>query len=411
MSAIEPISQLHPQPNQSETLYSLSQQRERLLAKAREIDRFQDFLLPPSFDSLCAAARNGPVVFLNASEYGCDAIIMRPGGELQCVSLGVELAMLQTLRIASQQLGQQQIKRRPGTETLDDDFRFLLGSLWTLVVKQVIDCLHLSKTEEPCRLWWCATGVFSFLPIHAAGLYSQTGGPEDALFQYAISSFIYTPQDIISPPPALTSDFKMVAVIEPTSGSGYNALPMTKVELQKLQMRIPARDNLIEHVGKRTDPIKLDDVLSSLQECSFAHFGCHGIQHSTNPLASALVLSGGRLTMEKVIQKCQASNGSLAYLSACQTAKSDEERPDEALTLAATMLFAGFRGVVGTMWSISDNDAPVIADAFYAHMFRHGTERPPDATEAAYALHLAVQKIRDGGAKFWNWVPYVHFGI
>ncbi|TFK17368.1 hypothetical protein FA15DRAFT_661499 [Coprinopsis marcescibilis] len=437
-SATEPISHRHPQPNQSETLYALSQQRERLLAKAREIDGFQDFLLPPSFDSLSAAARNGPVVLLNASKYSSDAVIMRPGGQLQHVSLGVELAMLQTLSSASQQLAQQQfirseiveeitehlirssssdtrlqgrIKRRPGTETLDDDFRYLLGCLWTLVVKPVVDCLGLSKTEAPCRLWWCATGVFSFLPIHAAGLYSQTDGAEDALFQYAILSYIYTPQDLISPPPALTSDFKMVAVIEPTSGSGYNALPMTKVELEKIQTRIPARDNLIEHVGKRTDPIKLDDVLSSLKKCSFAHFGCHGIQHSTNPLASALVLSGGRLTMEKVIQKCQASNGSLAYLSACQTAKSDEERPDEALTLAATMLFAGFRGVVGTMWSISDNDAPVVADTFYAHMFRNGTEHPPDVTEAAYALHLAVQKIRDSGAMFWNWVPYVHYGV
>ncbi|TFK24320.1 mucin-like protein 1 [Coprinopsis marcescibilis] len=437
-STLDPISHLHTQPNQSETLYSLSQRRERLLAKAREIDGFQDFLLPPSFDSLSVAARNGPVVFLNASKYSCDAVIVHPGGQLQHVSLGVELAILHTLSSASQQLAQQKfirseiveditehlirsscsdtrlkgrIKRRPGTETLDDDFRFLLESLWTLVVKPVVDCLGLSKTEAPCRLWWCATGVFSFLPVHAAGTYSKTDGPEDALFQYAISSYIYTPQDLISPPPALTSDFKMVAVIEPTSGSGYSALPMTKVELETIQTRIPARDNLIEHVGKRTDPIKLEDVLSSLQGCAFAHFGCHGIQHPTNPLASALVLSGGHLTMEKIIQKCQASNGSFAYLSACQTAKSDEERPDEALTLAATMLFAGFRGLVGTMWSISDNDAPVVADTFYEHMFRHGTERPPDVTEAAYALHLAVQKIRDRGAKFWNWVPYVHFGV
>ncbi|TFK23747.1 hypothetical protein FA15DRAFT_705213 [Coprinopsis marcescibilis] len=435
-STLDPIS--HPHSDKSETLYSLSQQREQLLAKAREIDGFQDFLLPPSFDSLGAAARNGPIVFLNASQYGCDAIIMRPGGQLEHVALGVELAMLQTLSTASQQLAQQQfirseiveeitehlkcrsssdtrlkgrIKCRPGTETIDDDFRFLLESLWTVVVKPIVDSLGLLKTEAPTRLWWCATGVFSFLPIHAAGSYSKTDGPEDALFQYASSSYIYTTQDLISPPPALTSDFKMVAVIEPMSGSGYNALPMTKVELEKIRAHIPAYDNLIEHIGKEKEATNLDDVLSNLKECSLAHFGCHGTQHPSNPLASALVLSGGRLTMERIIQKCQASNGCLAYLSACQTAKSDEERPDEALTLAATMLFAGFRGVVGTMWSISDVDAPVVADVFYKHMFRNGTECPPDVSEAAYALHLAVQKIRDSGASFWNWVPYIHFGV
>ncbi|TFK19265.1 mucin-like protein 1 [Coprinopsis marcescibilis] len=438
-STSEPIS--NPEPNQSETLYSLSQHRERLLAKAREIDGFQDFLLPPSFDSLSAAARNGPVVLLNASEYGCDAIIMQQGGQLNHVSLvGVTLAMLQKLSTASQELAQKKSIRAEltrdiaehlkhgsctdsplrraqphaaGTKTVDDGFRFLLGKLWTLVVKPVVDCLGLSKTETPPRLWWCATGVFSFLPIHAAGLYSKVYEPEDTLFQYVVSSYIYTPQDLISPPPAMTSQFKMVAVIEPLGGDGYEGLSKTKVELEKIRTRLPAGNDLIEHVGKgkTTDPINLDNILSNLQECSFAHFGCHGTQHPSNPLESALLLSGGRLTMEKVIQKCQASNGSLAYLSACQTAKSDEELPDEALTLAATMLFAGFRGVVGTMWSIRDRVAPVVADAFYEHMFRHGTECPPDVTEAAYALHLAVQKVRDSGEEFWNWVPYVHFGV
>ena len=44
---------------------------------------------------------------------------------------------------------------------------------------------------------------------------------------------------------------------------------------------------------------------------------------------------------------------SLAFLSACETAKGDSKTPDEAIHLAATLLFqlfAGFRGVVATMW-------------------------------------------------------------
>jgi CHAT domain-containing protein len=41
---------------------------------------------------------------------------------------------------------------------------------------------------------------------------------------------------------------------------------------------------------------------------------------------------------------------SLAFLSACETAKGDKTIPDEAMHLAATLLFAGFRGVVATMW-------------------------------------------------------------
>jgi CHAT domain-containing protein len=46
----------------------------------------------------------------------------------------------------------------------------------------------------------------------------------------------------------------------------------------------------------------------------------------------------------------QSQTIKLAFLSACETAKGDEKSPDEAMHLAATMIFAGFRGVIATMW-------------------------------------------------------------
>jgi CHAT domain-containing protein len=44
------------------------------------------------------------------------------------------------------------------------------------------------------------------------------------------------------------------------------------------------------------------------------------------------------------------SKAFLAFLSACETARGDEGQPDQTVHLAATMLFAGFRSVVATMW-------------------------------------------------------------
>ena len=44
------------------------------------------------------------------------------------------------------------------------------------------------------------------------------------------------------------------------------------------------------------------------------------------------------------------SRAFFAFLSACETAKGDEKQPDQAIHLAATMLFVGFRSVIGTMW-------------------------------------------------------------
>ena len=64
--------------------------------------------------------------------------------------------------------------------------------------------------------------------------------------------------------------------------------------------------------------------------------------------------------------------GGLAFLSACQTAMGDEGLSDEAIHIAAGILFAGYGGVVGTMWSISDKLAPVVARDVYEQLFRDG---------------------------------------
>jgi CHAT domain-containing protein len=40
----------------------------------------------------------------------------------------------------------------------------------------------------------------------------------------------------------------------------------------------------------------------------------------------------------------------LAYLGACETAQGDHYHTDEAVHLAASMLFCGFRSVIATMW-------------------------------------------------------------
>jgi CHAT domain-containing protein len=42
----------------------------------------------------------------------------------------------------------------------------------------------------------------------------------------------------------------------------------------------------------------------------------------------------------------------LAFLSACETAKGDNEQPDQAMHLAAAMLFSGFKSIVATMWYV-----------------------------------------------------------
>ena len=124
---------------------------------------------------------------------------------------------------------------------------------------------------------------------------------------------------------------------------GQKSLPHTFDELRKIEDHVHA-DYLVKSVDG-----SVKEVLSDLQEISFAHFACHGQQNTKKPLESALLFHDGQLKVSQIMQQ-PMPNASLAFLSACETAMGDENLPDEVIHLGATLLFAGFRGVVATMW-------------------------------------------------------------
>ena len=79
------------------------------------------------------------------------------------------------------------------------------------------------------------------------------------------------------------------------------------------------------------------------------------------------------------------------------------------------MLAAGYRRVVATMWSIKDLYAPDVAKDFYAYLLKHQSGSGLDGSQSAYALHFAIQKLRerigDSPKDILAWAPYVHFGL
>ena len=92
----------------------------------------------------------------------------------------------------------------------------------------------------------------------------------------------------------------------------------------------------------------VEEVVSHLPKASIAHFACHE-QNTQNPFDSALLLQDGQLKISQIMQQSM-QNASLAFLSACETAMGYENLPDESIHLGAALLFAGFHGVVATMW-------------------------------------------------------------
>ncbi|KAF8549859.1 hypothetical protein OG21DRAFT_1553074, partial [Imleria badia] len=154
----------------------------------------------------------------------------------------------------------------------------------------------------------------------------------------------------------------------------------------------------------------VEEVLDLLKQADWVHFACHGIQDPMNRTESGLCLADGRRLKVSDIIALSRPHGGLAFLSACQTAMGDEHLSDEAIHIAAGMLFAGYGGVIGTMWSISDQLAPEVASDVYTQLFRNGTR--PNHREAARALHEAIGRLRErGDVPFHTWLPFIHVGL
>lgn len=154
-------------------------------------------------------------------------------------------------------------------------------------------------------------------------------------------------------------------------------------------------------------------VRAAVDQHPWVHLACHGSQHPGDATQSAFHLHDGDFSLSDLMQTA-VDNAELAFLSACQTATGDAKNPEESVHLAAGMLAVGFKGVVATMWSIRDADAPVVVEAYYKKLLEL---RKTDAvgkgeTGAAYALHEAVKVLRNsiGEENFLNWAPFVHFG-
>jgi CHAT domain-containing protein len=265
-------------------------------------------------------------------------------------------------------------------------------------------CPGKQSGDELARVWWFTSGFLTFLPIHAAGIYGEEAFPGSKLSDFVVSSYAPTLSSIITDSCSTTLPNRQVlAVALPVE----SRLPGTWQELDCIVNRVgsPNVEKLVESEAS------LENVVAGLKKSSFVHFACHGVQDPTNPNQSALLLAkSSRLTLSHLYQ-LSLPHAQLAFLSACQTAAGDETLVQESVHLAAGMLSAGYRGVIATMWSIRDSDAPVVADEVYGQLFK---DSDPDPTEAARALDKAVKKlIKDssGTKSCLEWVPFIHIGI
>ncbi|KAJ7832368.1 CHAT domain-containing protein [Mycena leptocephala] len=399
--------------------------REVLLSKIRELDGFEQFLLPKTISELSSVAQVGPVVVLYVSKFSCDGLGLLPGLTNEVIHIPfpqLTPAHVETLThsletllmsLSHGQLNSRRFKSHGEgyAAGLEDDFAEILSELWVRLVWPVLDALAITTPTKDNlqRIWWCPTGPLTLLPIHAAGLYGDNDTFGSKLSDFVISS--YTPSlaalmQGFRSTSRTDQVFQLLAVAP--SAVGQSEIPGTKDEITRIQRCARGKMSVCSLVE---DEATLARVEEGMMNSGWVHFACHGIQDLDTPTNSALLLAGSsRLTLER-ITKLSLPHADFAFLSACQTATGDKTLEEESIHLAAGMLLAGYRSVIATMWSIRDNDASEVAADVYEHLFKTS---PPDPTRAAEALHLAVRNLREGsGGKlsFLRWVPFIHLGV
>lgn len=195
---------------------------------------------------------------------------------------------------------------------------------------------------------WCPTGSFTFLPLHAAGIYPR---PTRCVSDYVVWS--YTPtlgallkaRDRLLAPPRAGA--RVLLVAEP-SAPNMPFLPEATVEIETIAKML-SLNSTVTSLGGTATRATVANVESSLPGTSVLHMACHGYQDAANAVASGFCLRDGNLTVERLM-RLDLGDALLAVLSACETAKGHEAQPDQMVHLAAAMLFVGFRSVIGTMW-------------------------------------------------------------
>ena len=190
--------------------------------------------------------------------------------------------------------------------------------------------------------------------------------------------------------------FRMLAVGQ-SSIAGMTPLPGVTEEIAFIEKTLGAEALTLDE-SKAT----VDEVAASLPTCSWAHFACHGVQDSDKPMDIGLVMWDRHLlTLSRLAQSSLAS-AEFAFLSCCESAKGSKQFPNEAMHLAAGLQFIGYRGVIGTMWSVGDKDALSVAMHIYRELFKDGINQA-SASKAAFALHEAILLLRSNKVPLARW--------
>jgi CHAT domain-containing protein len=191
------------------------------------------------------------------------------------------------------------------------------------------------------------------VPLHAAGTYDGPQSQRVCCADYVISSYTPSLTTLLRAQrgavPLSREDLAMMLLAEKKAQEPLALIPGVELEIRDIAaIAISYSVNIVSHLANSTT---VASALECTRVANIMHLACHGTQDPKDATKSGFCLGDGRLSISELMQ-LDIKHGFLAFLSACETATGSKDQPDQAMHLAAAMLFVGFKTVIATMWSV-----------------------------------------------------------
>ncbi|MFI8932297.1 CHAT domain-containing protein [Streptomyces sp. NPDC053474] len=252
----------------------------------------------------------------------------------------------------------------------------------------------LTRPEDTVVI--CPTGALHRVPFHA--LRPDGSGAlidRNAVAYLPTVSLLRT----LTLPRALGSALAGETPFVPVAGTGAvvlgdpgGDLPHARAEALALGERLGCAPLLGEGATR-------ERVLRALPGAEVFHAACHASFAATDPLACGLVLADGVLTARDILRR-DWHGVRLAVLSACETGRGRASRTDETLGLSWSLLHAGVRSLVMSLWRVPDATTAALMGDF------HDLTAAGEAPGAALRTALLAARDRPGGGRLESWAAF-----
>lgn len=425
----------------------------------RKLEGFEWFQLAPGIEDCKILAKEGPIVGFNVTATRSDAFLITTAG-IKAVALP-ELRQEVVEKYVKFFIGKKEERITTGPLTTKSErnkkLREMLTSLWNSAIEPVLSELGLLNrpnlkqgTAQPTqaslrRIFWLTGGLMGLLPLHATGDYSQSqrGSKPRLTCDHVVSTYVSTLKSL-----KYVRQSQEAWSAKPCSSGLEGELDRKKGEVMLIVSMPETPDcqdlNTDEEINtlldaaaaaeiptkSLTSPKTKHPVLELLEECTIAHFACHGITNPNDPSRSGLLIGTGKVqpTVKPALvqghrQETQVNEIStpipeaaslpaeptdtnstaddhesiaqgnpddllltpldisglsfphlrLAYCSACSTASvgtgiSARLLGDETIHICSALQLIGFTNVIGTLWETEDTVAVAVSKGVYTRL-------------------------------------------